>query len=172
MRFAGKRALVTGAGRGIGREVVKSLCKEGADVVAVSRTAVNLESLREECSSLYQRDCVQPLIIDASDSATLLHELRDSAGDLDLLVNNAGVAATAPLLKCSFEDMQYTMQVNVTAPMIAAQVTAWSIINRKVKGAIVNVSSKASQVGLREHGAYCASTPPLARMRLGRWRSI
>jgi len=163
-RFLGKRALVTGAGRGIGREVVRSLCREGAEVVAVSRTREHLESLRDEVKAELGRDCVQPLIIDASDSALLKETLEAEAGDLDLLVNNAGVAVTAPLLKCNFEDMQYTFQVNVTAAMIAGQVMAWSAINRQVKGAIVNVSSKASQVGLRSHGTYCASKGALDQL--------
>lgn len=93
INFDGKRALVTGAGRGIGREIVKILVGTGASVVALSRTQANLDSLKKEYPS------VECLCVDLSNWKETERALKPYAESIDLLVNNA---AYARWLACHF----------------------------------------------------------------------
>ncbi|XP_075072886.1 L-xylulose reductase [Mixophyes fleayi] len=148
--FAGRRALVTGAGKGIGRDTVKALKAGGADVVAVSRTLEDLESLARECPG------VKTVCVDLGDwSAT--EAALSSVGDIDLLVNNAGVALLQPFLEITQEMFDRSFDVNVRAAIVVSQIVARRMIERGVSGAIVNVSSQASQSALQNHAVYCAT---------------
>lgn len=149
IRFDGKRALVTGAGKGIGRDLVAALVQNGAEVVAVSRSQADLEALKAEV----------PCEIIAADltSAEESRRAAEAAGDIDLLVNNAGIARLEPFLEASVESIDETMAVNLRSPFIVSQVIAKQMIERGVKGSIVNISSMASWGALQDHAAYCAS---------------
>ena len=154
--FQGKRALVTGAGKGIGRQIAKTLATHGARVVALSRDPADLASLREEL------DC-ETLAADLTDAAGA-RAAAERAGDVDLLVNNAGIALLQPFLETTPEAFDQTMAVNVRAVMIVSQVLAAGMIRRGNGGSIVNVSSIASSVALRDHAAYCASKAALDQL--------
>ncbi|WP_293913093.1 SDR family NAD(P)-dependent oxidoreductase, partial [Deinococcus sp.] len=147
--FSGQRVLVTGAGKGIGRVVAVYLARSGAEIVAVSRSAADLESLHAEtgCTVI---------------SADLEHDSEavraaTEAGFIDLLVNNAGIAVLEPFLEATPAAFDRTMAVNVRAVMTISQIVARGLIERGVPGAIVNVSSQSSSVGLPDHATYCAS---------------
>ena len=146
--FGGRRALVTGAGKGIGREIAVLLSQCGAHVVALSRTPADLASLRDEIGC-------EIIAVDLSDAEAARHA-AEQAGDVELLVNNAGVSLPQSFLETTTEAFDLTMAVNVRAMLIVSQVVAKHMI-RQGRGAIVNVSSQASQVGLTDHTAYCAS---------------
>ncbi|MDB5046610.1 MAG: Short-chain dehydrogenase [Deinococcus sp.] len=154
--FSGQRALVTGAGIGIGRESAALLARSGAAVVAVSRSAEDLFSLSREtgCEGV------------AADLGTVEGARRaaEAAGPVDLLVNNAGIALLEPFLDATPEAFDQTMNVNVRAALIVAQVVARGMIERGKPGAIVNVSSQSSSVGLPLHAAYCASKGALDQL--------
>ena len=147
--FAGKTALVTGAGKGIGRATAQLLAARGARVVALSRTAADLATLADEtgCATF---------AADLADVGATRAALA-SMPPVDLLVNCAGIAHLAPFVETSAEALDLVMAVNVRAPMLVAQHCARSMIARGVRGAIVNVSSIAAQVGTPLHAAYCAS---------------
>jgi L-xylulose reductase len=149
MEFSGRRALVTGAGKGIGRATVKLLAEQGAEVVALTRSAGDLDSLRAETGC-------QALVCDLADPGAT-REAAIAAQPIDLLVNNAGTTELEPFLDTSAETFDLLMAVNARAPMIVAQECARDMIRRGVKGVIVNVSSLASHHGLPNHAAYCAS---------------
>lgn len=153
IRFDGKRALVTGAGKGIGREIVRVLAENGAQVVAVSRTRADLDSLNAAvpCETITAD-------LTNADSA---RQAAEAAGDIDLLVNNAGIALLQPFLETTVEAFDETMAVNVRAVMVMSQVVARNMIARQQPGAIVNVSSMASWNALFDHTAYCASKAAL-----------
>merc|ERR1719456_2186481 len=85
----------------------------------------------------------------------------NAAGDIDLLVNNAGMALNAPFLEATVSDWDTMMSVNIRAAMLCTQVAAKSMIARGVKGSIVNVSSQASLVALPGHLAYCTTKAAL-----------
>jgi len=87
----------------------------------------------------------------------LVKEVAKKAGNIDLLVNNAGVSRLAPFVEASLEDWDYVFNTNVRSIFVLSQIIARNMIARRVPGAIVNVSSQASVVGLANHAAYCSS---------------
>ncbi|MCC7144956.1 MAG: glucose 1-dehydrogenase [Phycisphaeraceae bacterium] len=156
IRLDGKRALVTGAGKGIGREIVGLLAQCGAHVVAVSRTEEDLATLAREVGC-------QTIQADLAD-ANAARRAAEAAGPIDLLVNNAGISIPQPFLDQSVEAFDKTVAVNVRAAMIISQVIARGMIARKSGGAMVNLSSQASLVGIADHAAYCASKGALDQL--------
>ncbi len=152
-RFAGRRILVTGAGKGIGRVAVAMLAAEGAEVIAASRAPDDLESLAAETGCRIHA-------VDLADAAAAT-ALAEAALPVDALVNNAGIAELAPFVDTTAEMFDRIMAVNARAPMLVAQVVARDWIRRGVKGTIVNVSSIASLWGTPEHAAYGASKAAL-----------
>jgi NAD(P)-dependent dehydrogenase (short-subunit alcohol dehydrogenase family) len=156
MEFQGQRVLVTGAGKGIGRSVVAKLVAEGAEVVALSRTASDLNEIKSEFGChIVTCDLADPA---AARSAAI------GALPVDLLVNNAGTTKLDSFLDTSVETFDWLMNVNAKAPMIVAQECARDMIRRGHKGSIVNVSSMASFQGVPEHTAYCATKGALDAM--------
>ena len=156
INFEGKRILVTGAGKGIGRDIACLLANLGAHVIAVSRTAADLESLQQEIS------CTT-LTADLADAQSA-RAAAEAAGDVDLLVNNAGISIPQSFFDTDVDAFDQTLAVNVRAPLIISQVVAAQLIARGQGGAIVNVSSQASKLGLRDHAAYCASKGALDQL--------
>ncbi len=154
--FTGRRALVTGAGKGIGRQIAKTLASHGARVVALSRDPADLASLHEEV------DC-ETLAVDLTD-ADATRAAAERAGEVDLLVNNAGIAVLQPFLETTPEALDRTMAVNVRAVMVVSQVVAAGMVQRGRGGSIVNVSSIASSIALRDHASYCASKGALDQL--------
>jgi NAD(P)-dependent dehydrogenase (short-subunit alcohol dehydrogenase family) len=156
IRFDGRRVLVTGAGKGIGREIAKLLATCGAEVVALSRTPSDLESLADETGC-------QTLVADLADSNAAA-DAAERAGAIDLLVNNAGISIPQAFLESSPEAFDLTMAVNVRSVLIVSQIIARQLIVRAQPGAIVNISSQASMVALADHAAYCASKGALDQL--------
>ncbi|KAL8593306.1 hypothetical protein ACOMHN_009959 [Nucella lapillus] len=149
-KFNGKRALVTGAGKGIGRDIAKALHQGGATVVAISRTQSDLDSLKEECPGM------ETLTLDISDWDTT-KEAVHKLGHFDLLVNNAGVGSTAPFLDFTKEDLDCTFDINFKGVFNVSQVVARGMVEKGSGGSIVNLSSTASLIGIHGHAAYCPS---------------
>lgn len=149
MMFAGKRALVTGAGKGIGREVARMLAARGAEVIALSRSPDDLESLRAEigCATI---------AVDLADIDAARARVRDVL-PVHLLVNNAAITSLESVLEARAESVRAVLDVNLMAPLFLAQVVAGDLVARGMPGAIVNISSLAAQTGIQDHAAYCAS---------------
>lgn len=144
-----KRVLVTGAGRGIGRQLVKALVECKADVIALSFSKSNLDSLVKEVK-------VKTICVDLNDwDAT--RAAIEAAGPIDCLVNNAAIAILEPFLEVGPESFDRSFNVNVKAVINTSQVVAKSLIERKCPGSIVNVSSQASQAALVDHTVYCGT---------------
>jgi NAD(P)-dependent dehydrogenase (short-subunit alcohol dehydrogenase family) len=154
--FSGRRAIVTGAGKGIGREITVTLAGCGAQVIAVSRSSADLESLQQETGC----EVIAADLTDAGEAA----RAAAACGAADLLVNNAGISVPQPFLETTAEAFDRTMAVNVRAVLVLSQVFVRQLIERKAPGAIVNLSSQASMVGLRDHAAYCASKGALDQL--------
>ena len=156
IRFDGKRILVTGAGKGIGRDIARLLADCGARVVALSRTRADLDSLAGEINC-------ETITVDIGD-ADQARSAAAQAGVVHMLVNNAGISIPESFLDTSPDSFDQTMAVNVRGAMIVSQVVARGMIDRGLGGAIVNVSSQASQASLADHTAYCASKGALDQL--------
>ncbi|XP_060064150.1 D-erythrulose reductase-like [Ylistrum balloti] len=148
--FQGKRALVTGAGKGIGREIAKKLVECGAETYALSKTKEGLDSLKSEVPSMH---IVQADLADWDGSRKIIEQL----GPIDLLVNNAGAAWNAPFMEVKKEELDFTFDINVKSIVNVSQVCAKGMIERGQGGSIVNMSSIASTKALQDHTCYSAS---------------
>ncbi|KAA0187341.1 hypothetical protein HAZT_HAZT010878 [Hyalella azteca] len=148
--FRGKRALVTGAGAGIGRATALKLAELGAEVVALSRTQENLDSLKAENPS------IEIICVDLADwNAT--REAVQKVTPIHLLVNNAAVALLAPVLEATPQEFDSSFNLNVKSILNVTQVVASDLVDRKLKGSIVNLSSQAAQRALKDHIVYCGT---------------
>ncbi len=147
--FKGKRALVTGGGRGIGFEICKLLARLGAEVVVIDRNKDDMAGLAAEihCTTI---------TADLADAASA-KKAAEKAVPIDLLVNCAGVVNLQPFLETTVENFDETINVNTRAGMIVAQVVARDMIKRGSKGAIVNISSVANTRAFQDHTTYCVS---------------
>jgi NAD(P)-dependent dehydrogenase (short-subunit alcohol dehydrogenase family) len=146
--FSGKRVLVTGAGKGIGRETAQLLTRFGAEVVALGRNAEDLAY------------SAHPLQVDLADVDATRVAIA-SVLPIDLLVNCAGIVELESVLETSMETFDRTLAINTRAPLLVAQLVARDLLRRGVTGAVVNVSSLAAKVATRDHVAYCASKAAL-----------
>jgi 2-deoxy-D-gluconate 3-dehydrogenase len=155
--LAGKRALVTGASRGLGAEIAAVLADAGADVALAGRDAKGLEATKKVVEAKGRR----AVAIEA-DLATVEGPRSAAAmaleffGTVDILVNNAGVFHRQPLLETTVENWDETLAVNLRAPFLLAQAIAPAMIAQR-RGKIVNISTVASVVGCEGHAAYGAS---------------
>ncbi len=154
--FSGKRALVTGAGKGIGRETVVLLAEYGAEVVAISRTQADLEELAALSGcKVIQADLG---VVDEARRAA------EAAGQVDFLVNNAGISILQSFFDTTVEAFDKIMAVNVRAALLVSQVIARKMVASGKPGAIVNVSSQSSMRAVQDHTAYCTSKGALDQL--------
>jgi len=154
--LSGRVALVTGAGKGIGRAICLQLARAGADIFGVSRTGSDLHALGEETRLLGVRyaSCVADLTSVAA--AEDVARRAEAFGAVEILVNSAGVARTAPAEDVTEADWDDVLDTNLKGAFFVSQAVGRRMLERG-SGRIVNVSSLAGIVGLREHAAYCAS---------------
>jgi len=149
MRFKDKTVLITGAGKGIGRDTAKLLAGQGARVIAMSRTASDLDSLAEEIGST-------SVVVDLAD-ADAARAAAQQGLPADYLVNCAGINVLQSFVDVTVEAFDLVHAVNTRAAMIVAQEFARARIAAGGSGAIVNVSSISSFIGFDDHASYCAS---------------
>ncbi len=153
----GKIALVTGAGKGIGRAISLAMAKAGSYLVVTSRTESDLISLVEEIEGMGRK--AKFIIADLQDTKQV-KELAEKAlgafGRIDILVNNAGVSFPEPALETSEENWDKTFNTNIKGLFFLSQAIGRYMVERKA-GKVVNISSQAGVIGLENHAAYCAS---------------
>ena len=159
MRLEGRRALVTGGSRSIGRGIALALGREGADVVVNFKT--NREAAEEVVFLLHklgrQAVAVQGSTDSSEDVNSLVKEADDFLNGIDLLVNNAGVLKRTPFLEISSEEWDWTLDTNLKGYFLVGQAVARRMIDRKIEGAFVNVSSAGQAVAAPNLTHYCVA---------------
>lgn len=153
-RLDGRHALVTGAGRGIGRAAAAALADAGAEVTLTSRTGSEIEAVAAAIGEAGGR--ARALTLDAADTAAMREAIL-AAGPFDILVNNAGTNRPKSLAETRLADYDLVMNVNVRGAYFVAQAVADGLVAAGRPGAIVNVSSQLGHVGAPNRTVYCAS---------------
>lgn len=152
-----RKALVTGASRGLGVTICDVLSASGADIVAVARSEADMAETRRIVEG-HGRKCLT-VVADLSDPTVpdaVARTVTAAWGGVDIVVNNAGVSFPRPLVEQTVEEWDTVQAINLRAPWLLARAFAPGMIERK-RGKIVNISSQASSVALIDHGAYVAS---------------
>ncbi|QDC10019.1 SDR family oxidoreductase [Oceanicola sp. D3] len=147
--FKGRTAIITGAGKGIGRATAQLLAARGAQVVAIARTAADLESLAAETGA-------RAIAADLADTAAA-RAAMDEAGPADFLVNCAGTNVLESVLEMTEAGYETVLGINLRAALVCAQAFAHARVAAGGGGAIVNVTSIAGHRGFAEHMCYAAS---------------
>jgi NAD(P)-dependent dehydrogenase (short-subunit alcohol dehydrogenase family) len=153
-RLDGKRALVTGGGRGIGLAAASALANAGAEVTLAARTRAEIEAAARAIVARGDKAVALPL--DVTDLDAVRRTIA-AAEPFDVLVNNAGTNRPAALMEVKVEDFDAIFALNVRAAFFMAQAVARRLIKAKRPGSIINVSSQMGHVGAARRTVYCAS---------------
>jgi NAD(P)-dependent dehydrogenase (short-subunit alcohol dehydrogenase family) len=153
-RLDNRRALVTGAGRGIGSAVAAALAEAGAHVTLCARTASEIE---QGATALHDAGLLADWIaIDVTDTVGFAGAIA-AAEPYSIFVNNAGTNRPKPFTEIPVEDFDYVMGLNVRAAFFAAQAVTRRMIAAGSAGSIINISSQMGHVGGANRSLYCAS---------------
>jgi 3-hydroxybutyrate dehydrogenase len=154
---AGRVALVTGGGRGIGRAIALALARDGFDVAVVGRSRATLDGVAHEIDGIGRRSFAATCdVTSARDVGGAVEAVRGRLGRIDVLVNNAGVAESAPLKNLDEAHWDRTIAVNLKGTYLCTRAVLEEMVGRG-SGRIINIASIAGRVGFAYTSAYCAS---------------
>jgi 3-oxoacyl-[acyl-carrier protein] reductase len=153
----GKVALVTGAGKGIGKAIAIALAKEGARVGLLARTEKDVREVADEIKSLGVKAAFATADVSKRiEVETAVLNLRNELGDVDILINNAGTGTFGKFLELEPEVWENQIRVNLFGVYYTTRAVLPSMIERKT-GDIINISSTAGKTGSAVTSAYSAS---------------
>ena len=164
-RLDGKRALVTGASKGIGLVAAHALSQAGAHVTLVARNATKLIAASADIASAGGQSA--HAVLDVTQSKTVaqfMARMADAHGPYDILVNNAGMNKPSALVDMQDEDLDAVMDLNVKAAFYVAREVTRGLLNAGKPGSIINVSSQMGHVGGPKRTLYCATKHALEGM--------
>jgi 2-deoxy-D-gluconate 3-dehydrogenase len=158
LQLDGKVAVVTGGGRGLGAAAASALAAAGADVALLARSLAEVEATAREIEAAHRRKALA-VECDVADEASVEEAaslVLAAFGRVDVLVNNAGMAAVAPLLDLELAQLRRIMDVNVIGCFLCARAFGAHMVAQR-KGTVINIASVAGLGGEADLTAYCAS---------------
>jgi 7-alpha-hydroxysteroid dehydrogenase len=166
-RLDGKVAVVSGGGQGIGRGIAIGLAEAGADVVVAARTASDLDAVAAEITAAGGQ--AVPVVADVLRTEDLERIVATAVAEfdrIDVLVNNAGGTPPRPAMKTSEAFFETALRFNVTSPFLLTTLAARAMVDTAGSGAVVNISSRSSdmvQTGFVAYGAGKAALNMMTR---------
>ena len=164
MRLDGKNAIVTGAGRGIGRAIAIGYAEAGANVALLSRTESDLQEVAGQIERLGQKAIVIPTdVTNRKEVHRAVTAAKEKMGTIDILVNNAGMNIRTKALEVTDEEWEKIMQTNLKSAFMCSQ-EAGHVMKDQNHGKIITIVSVAGQVALRTGVVYAATKAALIQM--------
>lgn len=161
-RLAGKTAMITGAARGIGRAFAESYIREGAQVAIAD---IDTDRMRETVTNLGgSAFAVELDVTDQTSIDTAVGSIAHRYGQIDILINNAALFTAAPIVEIDRADYKRVFDINVAGPLFMMQAVARHMIERGIKGRIINMASQAGRRGEALVAVYCASKAAVISM--------
>ncbi|OMF37307.1 3-ketoacyl-ACP reductase [Paenibacillus sp. FSL H8-0548] len=158
MELKNRSAIITGAGKGIGKAIAVALAAEGVNLGLLARTSSDLETLQAELAGKYG---VNIFIATAdisvkADVDQAIAALKESLGSIDILINNAGIGTFGTLLDMDHEQWERIIQTNVMGTYYVTRAALPTMLEQ-TGGSIINIASTAGERGFATGSAYCAS---------------
>ncbi|MCV2871380.1 L-iditol 2-dehydrogenase [Defluviimonas sp. WL0050] len=154
-RLDGRTALITGAARGIGRAFAEAYIGEGARVAIAD---IDIARARETARDLGDAAIAVALDVTRQDSIdAAVAETAQQLGQIDILINNAAIFTAAPIVEISRTDYARTFEINVAGTLFMMQAVARHMIDRGIRGRIINMASQAGRRGESLVAVYCAT---------------
>lgn len=158
MELKNRAAIITGAGKGIGKAVAVALAAEGVNLGLVARTSADLEALQASLTETYGvKIAITAADISVkSDVDRAVASLKESLGSIDILINNAGIASFGTLLDMEPEQWERIIQTNLMGTYYVTRAALPTMLEQS-SGSIINIASTAGERGVATGSAYCAS---------------
>jgi 3-oxoacyl-[acyl-carrier protein] reductase len=153
-----KNAIITGAGKGIGKAIAIALAKEGVNLGLIARTTADLESLQQQLQQQYdvKVEVASADIATYTEAESAVQKLTTALGSVDILINNAGVGQFGTVAEMDIADWERIIQVNLMGTYYVTKAALPFLLEQK-SGDIINVASTAGERGFATGSAYCAS---------------
>ncbi|MGE2715465.1 SDR family NAD(P)-dependent oxidoreductase [Mycolicibacterium litorale] len=153
----GKVAIVTGAGRGLGRAMARALTETGAAVTVAARTSAELDSFVDEAKAAGGQALACPTdITDEASVQRMVEATVETFGRVDILVNNSGILASTPLVEQSADEWDRVVATNLRGTFLATRAVGPHLLAQR-SGKVVNLASNFALQGVANHAAYSAS---------------
>jgi 7-alpha-hydroxysteroid dehydrogenase len=164
-KLTDKVAIVTGAGKGIGKGIAIAFAEAGADVVCAARTLADIEATAAEIEKLGRRALpVQCDVMKTPDLDNLVEQAMEGFGKIDILVNNTGGTMPCPAMDTTEEFFEEALRFNVTTAFLLSQKVAARMVETSEQGAIVNISSRSADMVQTAFVAYGAGKAAMNMM--------
>ena len=157
MNLKGTNAIVTGGSRGIGPYIARALAREGTNIALAARDAERLEAVRNEVDSLGVKALSIPTDVNlADDRRNLIEQASNGLGEIDLLVNNAGIEPTSAFVDIDESRIVDTIDTNLTSCLLLMRAVLPAMVERG-KGQVVNIASMAGKIPIPYDSIYSAT---------------